>query len=445
MRQLLIVSSFAFALVAAACSGGGGTGMPGPFPSSSPVPQSKIKHVIIIFQENRTVDNLFQGFPGADTASAGLNSGGQMVPLQPVNLANNYDLDHSHRGFTTEYDGGKMDGFDKVGSSPCTSCPSPSVRAYGYVPQAQVQPYWTMAAKYVLADRMFQTNQGPSFPAHQYIISGTSATSASSALLAAENPHSSMGASGGCDSPADALVTLIDPSTGVENQSMYPCLDHKTLFDSLDAAHVTWRYYEPYIGPGLWTAPDAIAHIRNGPDYANVSAPNTNVLSDIQGGRLAQVSWVIPTGAESDHAKSNDGSGPSWVASIINAVGASPYWNDTAIFVTWDDWGGWYDHVAPTLFNQYELGLRVPLLVVSPYSKHGYVSHVPHEFGSILKFVEETFGAPTVGYTDARSDDLADCFDFSQTPPPFATIQAQYRASYFAGRGLTTTQADSDF
>jgi phospholipase C len=404
-----------------------------------------IQHVVIIIQENRTPDNLFHGLPGADTVQSGQNSRGETVALHPVDMTAPYDLDHSHHGFLTEYDNGNLDGFDKVGSSLCSTCAAPSVRAYGFVPQSQTQPYWTMAEQYTFADRMFQTNEGPSFPAHQYIISGTSEPSAGSSLLAAENPTTPSGSTtGGCDSPAGSLVAMIDPS-GSEATKEYPCFDHPTLMDALDEKQQRWRYYEAYKGPGLWTAPDAIAHIRSGADYANVVAPSSTIFNDIANLQLPAVSWVIPTAAESDHAKSTDGSGPSWVASIVNAVGESPYWNSTAIFITWDDWGGWYDHVKPQSYNTYELGFRVPLIVVSPYAKHAYVSHVQHEFGSILKFTEETFGLPSLNYTDLRADDLVDCFDFGQQPSPFHAIAAPIGAAAFLHQPVSTTIPDDDF
>jgi phospholipase C len=115
----------------------------------------------------------------------------------------------------------------------------------------------------------------------------------------------------------------------------------------------------------------------------------------------------------------------------VNAIGESQFWNDTAIVVTWDDWGGWYDHVPPPQYNSYELSFRVPLIVISPYAKLHYVSHVQYEFGSILKFAEETFGLPSLGTTDARANDLSDCFDFSQPPTKFKPIPAQYPPNYF--------------
>ncbi|MBV8688920.1 MAG: hypothetical protein JOZ59_02330, partial [Candidatus Eremiobacteraeota bacterium] len=160
-------------------------------PPQQPPPSNKIAHVVIIFQENRTPDNLFHGLPGADIANSGLNSQNQVVPLVPVHLSGQlspYDVDHSHLAFTTEFNGGAMNGFDHVLiDCPSHTCVNPT--AYGYVPPSEVQPYFTMAERYAFADRMFQTNEGPSFPAHQYIIAGTSTNAPGSNLLAAENPH----------------------------------------------------------------------------------------------------------------------------------------------------------------------------------------------------------------------------------------------------------------
>jgi phospholipase C len=148
--------------------------------------------------------------------------------------------------------------------------------------------------------------------------------------------------------------------------------------------------------------PDGCTLARYGRDWQNIRAPETRISNDIAQSSLPAVSWVIPTGANSDHAGELSDTGPSWIADVVNAIGESSYWKSTAIFVTWDDWGGWYDHVKPTIYNSYELGFRVPLLVISPYVRAGYVSHVQHEFGSILHFTEEQFGLGSLGYTDAR-------------------------------------------
>ncbi len=203
--------------------------------------------------------------------------------------------------------------------------------------------------------------------------------------------------------------------------------------NEMDTAGVTWRYYQDSRGPGLWHGVDAIYSIWSNPAEmsANVVTPPSQVLTDVANGNLADVVWVMPTGKASDHAGGTDGSGPSWVGSVVNAIGGSRYWGNTAIFITWDDWGGWYDHVAPPIYNSFELGFRVPLIVVSPYTKAAHVSHVPHEFGSILKFTEERFGLPSLRTTDQRADDLSDCFDFAQRPLRFHRVRTKYPARYF--------------
>lgn len=399
----------------------------------------KIQHVIIIFQENRTPDNLFHGLPHADIANFGTNSHGATVRLQPVSISAPYDLDHSHPGFRTEFASGKVNGFDLVHFS-CPSHSCTTTTAYGFVPPSQVAPYFAMAQQYAFGDRMFQTNQGPSFPAHQFIISGTSTNAPGSGLLAAENPAYAAGNSQNCDGSPSSRVRMID-AAGSESTLLMPCFDHQTLTDRLDARGISWRYYAPSVG-GLWNGPDAISHIRNGVDWVKVAIPQTQILTDISAGHLRNVSWVIPSGRASDHALSTDGSGPAWVASIVNAVGSSKYWNSTAILITWDDWGGWFDHVKPVQYNSYELGFRVPLVVVSPYARPGYVSHVQHEFGSLLHFTENVFETGTVGFTDARADNLADCFNFAQPPLPFHHIAASMTAADFLRQPPDATPPD---
>jgi phospholipase C len=431
------------------------TPTPSTSPNATPTPFAKIQHVVVIVQENRSTDNLFQGLPGADTQNWGLNSSGQRVSLEPVDISAPYDLDHGHNGFESEYDNGNMDGFDKIrwgcGVNPCTPTPT----AYAYVPQSEVQPYFQMAEQYTFADRMFQSNSGPSYEAHQYVISGTSQSSPGSALYAGENAgYGDPSHPLNCDAygPYTSSVQLIDIYSGAETQSLMPaCVDHPTLFDTLDAKGLTYKYYA-YTLDGFWNAPDAVYHLRFGNDaagipyWSHVVIPNTTVLSDIQNGRLPAVSWVEPTAKSSDHGGVTDGTGPSWVSSVVNAIGNSQYWNSTAIFVTWDDWGGFYDHVKPPQYNYYELGFRVPLIVISPYAKQGYVSHVQHDFGSMLRFIEEQFGLPSLGYRDASADNLSDCFNFSQAPRAFRQIQAPLTASYFLRQTQNTSvPLDSDF
>jgi phospholipase C len=394
--------------------------------------QSPIQHVVIIVQENRSVDDLFQFLPNANVQSYGFGSHGNgHIKLQSEPLAAQYDLGHSHQAWLTEYDNGQMNGFDRESCK--GMCPKDA--AYAYVPQSDVQPYYTLAETYAFADNMFETDQGPSFPSHQYLVSGTSTVSDGSPNKASENPTDPSGhLVGGCDSPSGSLVKVITPQgSEPHSQRTFPCFQRQSLMNELDTAGVSWKYYQATSGAGLWNAVDAIWSIWSNKSEmaANVVTPPSQVLTDIANGQLADVVWVTPTKAASDHPRDNNGSGPSWVASVVNAIGSSQYWSSTAIFITWDDWGGFYDHVNPTIYNSFELSFRVPLIVVSPYAKTDYVSHVQHEFGSILKFTEETFGLPSLGTTDARADDLSDCFTFSKKPKPFVRIRSKYPPSYF--------------
>ena len=467
---VLLLLSIAILLGANGCSGGT-SGV-----RRNVVPAGKIEHIVIIFQENRTPDNLFHDQAlinaGADIAGSGLNSSGQTIPLSPTPLAIDYDLSHAHSAFVTMYDSGKMDGADQI---PITcnatnpACP-PANPHYLYVNPSDVQPYFQMAEQYTFGDRMFQTNEGPSFPAHQFIISGTSAPTATSSSFVAENAQgvANPGDDTGCIAPPNEFVFAINAS-GTENTKMYPCTDHPTLTDELNSTNVTWRYYTPSAG-SLWTGPNAIQHMCGpnvappnatacvGPDWVNNVVLYTTqnpapILTDISNNQLPAVSWVIPAGANSDHAGdlANSG-GPSWVASIVNAIGNSPYWANTTIIVTWDDWGGWYDHVPPSkVINDgqswgsgYVYGFRVPLIVISPYAKAGYISHVNHDFGSILNLIEEDFGLPSLGYADAYADDLFDCFNFNQTPLTFQTISAPLGADHFLNDRRPPTDPDND-
>ncbi len=435
-------------------------------------PASKIQHVVVIVQENRTPDNLFQDSVlisrGADIKNYGIDSKGNKITLTPTILNTDYDLGHNHSNFLQLYDNGKMDGGD-LNSVKCNpgapACPPP-YPWFQYVQASDVGPYWQLAETYTFGDRMFQTNQGPSFPAHQFILAGTSAPSTGSSMFVAENPFfgSDPFHVAGCIAPPVERVNLITPS-GDESQLVYPCFDHPTLTDIFDTAKISWRYYSPSAGI-IWNSPTAIEHMCvpnaappngtacTGPEYtSNVVLNSAQVLTDVANGQLASVSWVIPRGQSSDHPGGNDGSGPSWVASVVNAIGNSQYWSNTAIIITWDDWGGWYDHVPPpAIINAYEYGLRVPLIVVSPYAKAAYISHQVNDFGSILKFIETTFGLSNVApgaspaYADATSftGDLSDCFDFNQTPLTFQTIPAAKDARYFLEDKTPATDPDDD-
>jgi phospholipase C len=447
----------AVALLLGACGGGGGgggTGGPspgggGPPPRVTPTPtlgpptptptalptapspppnQNKIKHVLIIVQENRSFDNLFSGFPGADGATSGRTHTGQVVQLRQWGLELEGDIDHDRSGFVVDYANGAMNGFDLTqtwGNNLPPNFP------YASVPRYETAAYWTLAQRYTLADRMFTSVSAGSYPQHQY-------------LIAAQSDDVVIGPNGvpwGCDAPPGTYTEIAGPG-GTLNRGPFPCFTSPTLQTLLDPAGLSWRYYTPPIRGGdagglLWSAFDSIHAVRYGPDWnADVLSPETRVLSDIPAGQLAAVTWVVPSFANSDHARSMSTTGPQWVGSIVNAVGKSPFWDSTAIFIVWDDWGGWYDHVSPPQLDSLGFGIRVPLIVVSPYAKHGYVSHIPYEWGSIVKFVEWTLGLSSLNAldpraTDVRANALFDCFDFSQAPAPYLPVALRGRPSDF--------------
>jgi phospholipase C len=386
----------------------------------------KIKHVVIIVQENRSFDNLFQGYPGADTVPSGKNSKGQTIPLVPVTLATQYVIDHSFNAMFAACNGtGKlpgtncrMDGFDKE-----SAYGGPKNPEYVYVPHTDSKPYFDMAHEWVVGDRMFQSHLDESFVSHQYII-------AAQAHASVDLPYGYWGCDGG---PSDQVSTLTRSRTLGPTQQA--CFDYRTLGDELDTAGLTWRFYTSTINNdgGEWSGYQAIRHIRDGKDWLqDVITPQKQFITDVEAGTLQNVTWVTPICNDSDHVNCGGGFGPSWVTSLVDAVGKSRFWNDTAIFVMWDDWGGLYDHVPPPHLDFDGLGFRVPLLVISPYAKQDYVSHVQYETGSILRFAEDVFGLPRLAAADTRANSPAvDCFDFTQPPRKFVPINAPKSRSFF--------------
>ncbi len=421
------------------CGGGGGT-TSGVTPTTVVITPAggKIAHVVVVIQENRSVDNLFGGFPGADTVATAPTQDRGTVALRPIRLETPGDVDHSHYNFLKQYDHGKMDGFDGVVTGNWGGSAVNPSDGLGYVPADETRPYRDLAQQFTFGDRMFQSNSGPSYPAHLYLIAGT-------ALSLSENPTAFPNSYvWGCDGPASALTDRLadddpgavdgpnGPDTPKLQNPMSPCLDTPTLGDLLDARNVSWTYYAPLIATrngDIWSAFDAVKHVRFGADWSHVVSPENTILDDIKQNRLAQVSYVVPNFRESDHASASDGSGPDWVATIANTLGTSPYWKDTALIVVWDDWGGWYDHVKPPHRDRMGMGFRVPLIVASPYARSGYVSHTTYEFGSILRFIEDTFGLGTLGQTDATATSIADTLDLNAAPHAYTSIATRRRSA----------------
>ncbi len=410
--------------------------------AAAPTGAGKIKHIVYIVQENRSFDNLFQGYPGADTVSQGKNSHGKLIALQPVSLRTVYDLDHSAKAMFTDCDGtGRLPGtkcrMDAFNREIDFSSRGPKHPQYVYVPHAESKPYFEMAHEGVLADKMFQSQLDESFVAHQYTI-------AAQAHASVDIPPGIWGCAGG---EKDSVPTITHTRT--RGKSQRPCFDYKTLGDELDAAGLSWRFYTSkytYPNSGIWSGYQAVAHIFNGPEWhEDVIVPQKKFLLDVPAGQLASFTWVTPTCPDSDHLSCGGGYGPSWVAAVVNAVGGSKFWKTTAIFVQWDDWGGVYDHVPPPYRDYDSLGFRVPLIVISPYAKRNYVSHVQYETASVLRFAENVFGLGQLAAADRRANSPAsDCFDFSQRPRRFVPIKAPKGRDFFLRQPNDDRAPDSE-
>lgn len=442
------------------------------------------QHIVVLIQENRTPDNLFQGLclppygsPSAcgtganqfDIQSFGFDRKGNVIPLNAVPFTNGFDPNHAHSAFVSMCNPNTTTYFPCRANTLLLTTKCPLACSFQYVDPVQspmLSPYYYIAQNFGWANRMFQTNQGSSGPAHQYLFSGTSAATATddqNALFVAENISGL-----GCLGPAGYSFKFIDPAHvpkiySVSEPLGFGCFSHDTLAAELekDGANGglgnTWSYYtvgvqKKHTSNNIWTAPNWIYEICQpnstftqctGADWINNVYMNpSQVLTDAANCQLKNMVWVTPTGQNSDHA-SVDGThtgGPAWVANVINAIGGStcddiingvrvPYWQDTAILVTWDDWGGYYDHVLPPFLSapkqgqgDYQLGFRVPLLFVSAYTNPIIDSTNQYDFGSILRFVEHNFGITEgiMGFADARaSTDLSAFYDLGLTPKQF--------------------------
>jgi phospholipase C len=509
----------------------------------------QIKRVVVIIQENRTPDNLFhfltpacpvRGGTGLDACKPATvttscynispcgmsNQGGTLhkVTLTPLPINSGHiDPSHSHAGFEAMCDWDSATGQCKVDGAWRTAA---SNAAYTYVTNTAVtnsdgsaghllDPYLQLAKQYGWANFMFQTNQGPSYPAHLYIFGGTSAMTAdddANSTFIAENFTNSN--SYGCLAPAAAGTVIVSPVQGTPAKNctlfadgsvqkcpitntglVYPsqpvgtfCNQHATMGSLLDSHNVSWKYYSPS-ATWFWTAPNAIQSICDpkfqtptgdpnsplvctGAEWKkNVSIGNygTTVLNDIRNCNLSKVVWVIPNGEWSDHAAFNDYYGPSWVGTVVNAIGNNPtcpagtpdagenYWKDTAIVITWDDWGGFSDHVPPRFATSLpctsekckadnELGFRVPLIMVSAYTPAGYISNGQQDFGSILRFIEGVNHIPegALNFADKRSSTDLSLFFGLKTPRAYTTIKTQKDASFFVSPAHAAVDPDDD-
>lgn len=431
-----------------------------------------------MIQENRSFDNFFGTFPGADGATSGQAEAvpksydcpppfpltkATTVPLTEVGLDGNFpnpdpyptdsDINHMYGGFQIDRDDQKMDGFDAEGLG-ATGRDGPSCTyPYQYVNPKDIAPYWDLARQYVLGDRMFQQQGSGSFTAHQELIAGGTNLSSTEALINTPSYFP-----WGCDGNKAKLRTAIIKRGGgvFPIGGPFPCFTYTTIRDLLDAKGVSWKFYAVRVfnykhcpqceGSGIWSAFDAIRAVRYSREWDdNVSRSPLDVFTDITKRRLPAVSWITPDGANSDHLGTHSTTGPSWVASIVNAIGESPYWNSTAIVILWDDWGGLYDHVPPPMPRNWQggPGFRVPLLIVSPYVKP-HVEHTLYEFGSILKFIENNWSLGSLGRNDAASRSIGNAFDFEMKPRPFKRIGAKYPLSFFLHQNASGEPPDTE-
>jgi phospholipase C len=375
----------------------------GQAPRNHPADLTAISHWIFLIKENHPFDHYFGTFPGAYGTTTGTISTGQVIPLAHAPDMLPEDLGHTWISVQDGMDYGRMDRFN-VGCVDNDICMS---QLY----QQDIPNYWTYASTFALADQAFSSLHGVSFPNHLYIVAAQSGG-------AIDNPPQTVNA-WGCDSPPDITVPWVNTQGYVSD--VYPCFDFMTLADSMQDANYTWSYYAPSEGERgyQWSALDAINHIRNSDLWTEHVFPTAKFITDAENGNLPSLSWVTPPGYQSEHPKGTGVcEGENWTVSMINAVMSGPDWGSTAIVLTWDDYGGFYDHVPPPQVDFFGLGPRVPWIIISPYAIPGYISHTTYEFSSFLKTVEERFGLAPLTDRDANANDILDSFDFTQQPLP---------------------------
>ena len=453
------------ALAVAACSGASSPSLPAAGKAAAflrgPSASSPIKHIVLIIQENRTFNDLFATFPGAVGTTVGkklVNNKAKSIDLTEVNLAGQRNLNHNYHGYQTAYDGGKMDAFNQVRFP--SNNKEENAAPYEYVNPSQVAPYWAMAQQYALADEMFTTQGSASFTAHQDLIRGGTAIDSGDSLI--DNPP--YGKAWGCDSAPGTTTTLI--TTGLQykrNAGPYPCSNefpgsgagYLTLRDLLDAQSVTWKYYTPKVGDtgAIWNAFDVIAaraqrsrmgHQRHvAGDQRLQRHRQRHAAVNVVGGarrpqlgssqrRLRHRAVVGRRASSMPSARANTGTPrqSSWCGTTgADSTTPSPRRRSTI---------------------RADRGFRVPMIVVSPYarentpSRPGYISNTVYEFGSIVRFVEDTFDLGRLGTTDVSSNAMDDMFDFGQSPRQFQPIGSKYSRSYFLHRRPSGQPVDSE-
>ncbi len=448
------------------------TPAPGPAVRSQADGIHKIKHVVIIMQENRSFDSYFGTYPGADGIPMKNGVPTVCVPdprrhrcvkpfhnRQDVNFGGPHDMTDA----LADIDSGKMDGFirqqrhglavacKKSYDPNCSLAGAQRVPdVMGYHDGRDIPNYWAYARNFVLQDHMYAAAISWSLPVHLYLVSAWSAKCARPG-----EPMSCKTAPQWPDLPPDAtaLVQGHAGDYGQQRPGGYvrpPDYAWTDLTYLLHKQHVSWAYYvaagtqadcatnamfcrpKPQQAgtPGIWNPLPYFATVHHDDQLRNIQ-PLPAFYAAARAGTLPAVCWVVPNGNTSEHPPALVGAGQAYVTALINALMRGPEWASTAIFLSWDDWGGFYDHVVPPRVDQSGYGLRVPALVISPYARKGYVDHQTLSFDAYLKFIEDAFlggqrlDPKTDGRPDARPDvreaapllgDLQNDFDFSQPP-----------------------------
>ena len=384
-----------------------------PAASSPPVPRpcvrggcKKIKHVVFLIKENHTFDNLFGRFPGADGTAYALE-GTRRVRMGATPLFFKTDLYHVRNAPQLAVNGGKMNRFF---SMPDAFQHGQDIADSEFTASA-IPAYWKYAEDFTLADHFFSTIMGTSFPNHLITVAGQDFNT-----IGDPNHLPAKTWSWGCDA---SHVDYVQYSTsGGQTALEHPCFNGQTLADEANAAHVSWKYYAAPFGDigYIWSSLDAIRHIRYSSQWKQDVLPESRFAADVARGRLAAITWLTPSYGTSDHPSTNVCQGENWTVQMINAIMRSKFWSSTAIVLTWDDYGGFYDHVAPPHISSDMLGPRVPTIVISPYSRAHQVIHTQYDFRSVDAFIENEFRLPHRISYDRAAANLKEMFDFNQKP-----------------------------
>ncbi|MBZ5719889.1 MAG: choice-of-anchor D domain-containing protein [Acidobacteriia bacterium] len=419
----ILTLSLVLSLVAGACAQTTDAAVPGVDSTGKALPSgfNNIQHIVFIVKENRSFNSMFGLFPGVNGTNLGLMSTGQVIPLQRMPDAIPRDIGHSWGDTLIAMDWGKMDGFDLLLQSGFQCSFQGDLYCFAQYQQADLPNYWMYAQKFGISDNTFSSMHAPSFPNHVFTV----AAQTGNIISQTKNPIDPTDRPAACaDAGPGATANVMDARGDIITQ--FPCFDFATMGDSLNNAGISWKSYAPK-GFG-WSGFVAINHIRNTSQWTQHAFLDSQFAMDAMNGQLPAVSWLVTEGGVSDHLPWSICAGENWLVTQINAVMSnSALWNTTMIVLTWDDFGGLYDPVSPAPYqvDAFGLGPRVPLIVISPYAKPGFISHTQYDYASVLKTIEERFGLPTLNPLrdgNPNTNDILDMFDFTQSPiPPFQT------------------------